>query len=63
MHLTFPKKVEDTMRYLKIKMLPRTLFFRTMLLIFIPLIVVQVVSIVAFLTAAGGGSANGSLPI
>lgn len=51
------------MRYLKIKMLPRTLFFRTMLLIFIPLIVVQVVSIVAFLTAAGGGSANGSPPI
>ena len=54
MHLTFPKKVEDTMRYLKIKMLPRTLFFRTMLLIFIPLIVVQVVSIVAFFDGSWG---------
>ena len=63
MHLTFPKKVEDTLRYLKIRILPRTLFFRTMLLIFIPLIVVQVVSIVAFLTAHGDGSANGCLPI
>lgn len=54
MHLTFPKKMEDTMRYLKIKMLPRTLFFRTMLLIFIPLIVVQVVSIVAFFDGSWG---------
>ena len=27
MHLTFPKKVEDTLRYLKIRILPRTLFF------------------------------------
>lgn len=54
MHLTFPKKVEDTLRYLKIKMLPRTLFFRTMLLIFIPLIVVQVVSIVAFFDGSWG---------
>ena len=42
------------MRYLKIKMLPRTLFFRTMLLIFIPLIVVQVVSIVAFFDGSWG---------
>ncbi len=54
MHLTFPKKVEDTLRYLKIRILPRTLFFRTMLLIFIPLIVVQVVSIVAFFDGTWG---------
>ncbi|MFR8206704.1 MAG: ATP-binding protein [Alphaproteobacteria bacterium] len=36
------------MRYLRLKFLPKTLFFRTMLLIFIPLIVVQVVSVVMF---------------
>lgn len=54
MHLVFPKKMEDAMRYLKFKMLPRTLFFRTMLLIFIPLIVVQVVSIVAFFDGTWG---------
>ena len=34
---------------MKRKLLPKTMFFRTMLLIFIPLIVVQVVSIYAFL--------------
>ena len=54
MHLIFPKKMEDTLRYLKFKMLPRTLFFRTMLLIFIPLIVVQIVSIVAFFDGTWG---------
>ncbi len=48
MHVKFPKKVDSTLRYLKLKLLPKTLFFRTMLLIFIPLIVVQVVVIVAF---------------
>ena len=48
MHVKFPKKVDSTLRYLKLKLLPKTLFFRTMLLIFIPLIVVQVVLIVAF---------------
>ena len=37
------------MMVLKRKIMPKTLFFRTMLLIFIPLIVVQVVSIYAFL--------------
>ena len=42
----FRKKVEDTLRYLKIiRILPRTLFFgRCFRWIFIPLIVVQVVS-------------------
>jgi len=40
--------MEKVLQYLKIKMLPNTLFFRTMLLIFVPLILVQVVSIYAF---------------
>ena len=48
MHIKFPDKMEKSLQYLKLKMLPNTLFFRTMLLIFIPLILVQVVSIVAF---------------
>lgn len=48
MHIKLPKKVNDVLRVAKYKLLPRTLFFRTMLLIFIPLIVVQVVSIFAF---------------
>ncbi len=48
MHVKFPSKVDNVLRYLKLKLLPKTLFFRTMLLIFIPLIVVQVVLIVAF---------------
>ena len=48
MRLVFPEKVENALRYLKLKFLPKTLFFRTMLLIFIPLIVVQVVSIFVF---------------
>ena len=48
MHITFPDKVDKLLQYIKLKMFPNTLFFRTMLLIFIPLILVQVVSIVAF---------------
>ena len=48
MHVKLPSKIDDTLRYLRLKFLPRTLFFRTMLLIFIPLIVVQVVSVVVF---------------
>ena len=48
MHIRLPEKMEDGLRYLRLKFLPRTLFFRTMLLIFIPLIVVQVVSVVMF---------------
>ena len=54
MHIVFPKKVEGAMRYLKLKLLPKTLFFRTMLLIFIPLIVVQVVSIIAYFNGSWG---------
>ena len=41
MHIKFPETVDNTLRYLKLKLLPKTLFFRTMLLIFIPLIVVN----------------------
>ena len=48
MHIKLPTKVEETLKYLRLKFLPRTLFFRTMLLIFIPLITVQVVSVVVF---------------
>ena len=48
MHVKLPEKMDNGVRYLKLKLLPKKLFFRTMLLIFIPLIVVQVVSIVAF---------------
>ena len=48
MHIKFPEKMERILQYIKLKTLPNTLFFRTMLLIFIPLIIVQVVSVVAF---------------
>lgn len=48
MHIKFPNKMEKVLQYLKLKMLPNTLFFRTMLLIFVPLIMVQVVSVYAF---------------
>ena len=54
MRLIFPKKIDNTLRLLKIKLLPKTLFFRTMLLIFIPLTVVQVVSIVAYFDGSWG---------
>ena len=49
MHIKFPKKIDSFLSWLKRKCMPKTMFFRTMLLIFIPLIVVQVVSIYAFL--------------
>ena len=49
MRVKFPRKVESFLVALRRRLLPRSLFFRTMLLIFIPLIVVQVVSIYAFL--------------
>lgn len=48
MHIRFPQKVERGLSLFKKKFLPRSLFFRTMLLIFVPLIVVQVVSIYAY---------------
>ena len=48
MHIKLSPKVEEKLRYLRLKYLPRTLFFRTMLLIFVPLIVVQIVSVVMF---------------
>lgn len=54
MRIKFPSKVDNVLRYMKLKFLPKTLFFRTMLLIFIPLIVVQVVSIVAFFDGSWG---------
>lgn len=48
MHIRLPQKVEEKLSFWRRKLLPRTLFFRTMLLIFIPLIVVQIVSVVVF---------------
>lgn len=48
MHITFPRKINNFLALFKRKFMPKTLFFRTMLLIFIPLIVVQIVSIYAF---------------
>lgn len=54
MRIKFPSKVDNALRYMKLKFLPKTLFFRTMLLIFIPLIVVQIVSIVAFFDGSWG---------
>ena len=48
MHIKLSPQTEEKLRYWRLKLLPRTLFFRTMLLIFIPLIVVQVVSVVMF---------------
>lgn len=54
MHVKLPSKMDNVLRYLKLKLLPKRLFFRTMLLIFIPLIVVQIVSIVAFFDGTWG---------
>lgn len=54
MHIKFPTLIEKIMRFLKFKLLPKTLFFRTMLLIFIPLIIVQVVSIIAYFNGSWG---------
>ncbi len=48
MHIKLPQKIEEKLYYWRRKLLPRTLFFRTMMLIFVPLIVVQVVSVVVF---------------
>ncbi len=48
MHIRLPQKYESFLDKWRRKLLPRTLFFRTMLLIFVPLIVVQVVSVVVF---------------
>lgn len=48
MHIKLPQKVEDRLSFWRRRLLPRTLFFRTMMLIFVPLIVVQVVSVVVF---------------
>ncbi len=54
MHITFPKKVDDKLVELRQKILPKTLFFRTMLLIIVPLIVVQIVSIFAYFHSSWG---------
>ncbi len=48
MHIKLPQRLEDRLSFWRHKLLPRTLFFRTMMLIFVPLTVVQVVSVVVF---------------
>ena len=54
MRIRFPQKVDDEIITLKQKVMPRTLFFRTMLLVIVPLIVVQIVSIVAYFDSSWG---------
>ncbi|MBO4284680.1 MAG: two-component sensor histidine kinase [Alphaproteobacteria bacterium] len=54
MRITFPHQIEDNLRAFKRRLLPKTLFFRTMLLIIVPLIVVQIVSIVAYFHGSWG---------
>lgn len=54
MRITFPHQIEDNLRKFKRRLLPKTLFFRTMLLIIVPLIVVQIVSIVAYFNGSWG---------
>ncbi len=54
MRIIFPVKIENNLLRLKKRLLPKTLFFRTMLLIIVPLIVVQVVSIVAYFYGSWG---------
>ena len=54
MHITFPKKIDREVNLLRQKLMPKTLFFRTMLLVIVPLIVVQVVSIVAYFHSSWG---------
>ena len=48
MHIKLPNKLNSALSSFKRKFLPRSLFFRTMLLIFVPLIVVQVVSVYSY---------------
>ncbi len=48
MHIKFPEKIDRVLQYIKLKIFPNTLFFRTMLMIFIPLILVQIISVMAF---------------
>lgn len=48
MRVVLPKKIGNFFRKIKYIVFPKTLFFRTMLLIFIPLILVQGVSIYAY---------------
>ena len=54
MRIRFPQKVDNEISTLKQKVMPRTLFFRTMLLVIVPLIVVQIVSIVAYFDSSWG---------
>lgn len=54
MHVKLPQKVDDEINHFRQKVMPKTLFFRTMLLVIVPLIVVQIVSIVAYFDSSWG---------
>lgn len=54
MRIRFPQKVDDEISTFKQRVMPRTLFFRTMLLVIVPLIVVQIVSIIAYFDSSWG---------
>ncbi len=48
MHYKFPKKIDKIIRRIKHAVLPKKLFFRTLLMILLPLLAVQIVSIWTF---------------
>ncbi|MBR2300025.1 MAG: two-component sensor histidine kinase [Alphaproteobacteria bacterium] len=54
MRITLPKILDYKVHELRQKIMPKTLFFRTMLLIIVPLVVVQIVSIVAYFHGSWG---------
>jgi len=54
MRITLPSKIDDKVYDLRQKFMPKTLFFRTMLLIIVPLVVVQIVSVVAYFHSSWG---------
>ena len=54
MRVKLPQKVDDEINHFRQKVMPKTLFFRTMLLVIVPLIVVQIVSIAAYFDSSWG---------
>ncbi len=54
MRIILPKKLDNQVYELRQRIMPKTLFFRTMLLVIVPLIVVQIVSVVAYFHSSWG---------
>ncbi len=52
MRIKFSQNIDEKIKKIRAYILPKTLFFRTMLLIFVPLIVVQIVSVIAYLNGS-----------